>query len=93
MQAQRGTDKILREIKKGEDAKTTQRQADASRAEPEKMDGKAVAATVENMFNPEEEIAFAHPTPEALTEEDLEENEDRMAEEAAPDPTKLGGEP
>ena len=93
MQAQRGTDKILEEIKKGEDTKNTQRQADTSRAEPEKTDGETMAATVDDMFNPEEEIAFAHPTSGALTDQDMKINEARRAEEDASDPNKLGGEP
>ena len=93
LQAQRGTDKILEEIKKGEDAKTTQRQAEAARVEPEKTDGETMAATIDDMFNPEEEIAFAHPTSGALTDQDMKINETRRAEDDASDPNKLGGEP
>ena len=52
-----------------------------------------MAATVDDMFNPEEEIAFAHPTSGALTDQDMKINEARRAEEDASDPNKLGGEP
>ena len=93
IQAQRGTDRLLREIKNGEDAKTTQRQADASRAEPEKADGETLTETIDDMVNPEVEIEFARPTPGAFTEQDMKENEERIEEEEAPDPNKLGKKP
>ena len=45
------------------------------------------------MVNPEVEIEFASPTPGAYTDQDMKENEERIEEEEAPDPNKLGKKP
>ena len=96
MHAQKETDRLIEEIKNAEEAKNRQRQAENflritdSGEDPTEI-------IVEDMFNPEQEIQFVPPTPGAITELDLERNEEECASEmkkAESDPTtKLGGAP
>ena len=77
VQVQASTDRLMTEIRNGEEARTRQRQVEAAQSsdnEENPIIGEELCMDMINPLNPEEEIRFAIPTSGAMTKEDLERN-------------------
>ena len=103
LHAQAGTDRLNTEIRNGEEARTRQRQVEDAQSsdEEEHRSGEELCMEMINPSSSEEEISYTIPTPGAMTQDDLEENEMKILDadqedqlQQGEDPTpKLGGNP